>query len=120
MKKLVLRLSGCRKCYLLIFVFFFFPNFKWILSKKLWNYHPLLKWISRILMKFYCVTNIFDLHTFNNETTVLLNFFFKISTEMHFVSLFFLNKRNITTSHLMINFKMYCCALCCFIFRLHK
>ena len=119
MKKLVFRLSGCRKCYLLIFAFFFFPDVKWILSKMLWNYHPLLKWISRILMKFYCVTNIFDLHTFDNETTVLLKFF-EISTEMHFVSLFFLNKRNITTSLLMINFKMYCGALCSSIFRLHK
>ena len=29
--------------------------------------------------------NIFDIHTFDNETTALLNFF-EISTEMHFVS----------------------------------
>ena len=45
------------------------------------------------------VTNIFDLHTFDNEATALLKFF-EISTEMHFVSLLFLNERNITTSHL--------------------
>ena len=30
---------------------------------------------------------------------------FKISMEIHFVSLFFLNKRNITTSLLMIHLK---------------
>ena len=62
-------------------------------------------------MKFYYVTNIFDLHTVDNETTTLLKFF-EILTEMHFVSLLFLNKRNITTSLLMIHFKMHCCALC--------
>ena len=55
-------------------------------------------------MKFYYVTNIFDLHTFDNETTVLLNFF-EISTGMYFVSLFFLNERNITTSILTIHLK---------------
>ena len=37
------------------------------------------------------VTNIFDLPTFDNETTTFL-IFFLISTEMHFVFLFFLNK----------------------------
>ena len=52
-------------------------------------------------MKFYYVTNIFDLHIFDNEMTALLKFF-KICTEMHFVSLFFLSERYITTSLLMI------------------
>ena len=47
-------------------------------------------------MKFYYVTNILDLHTFFNGTAALLNFF-GISTELHFVSLFFLNERNITS-----------------------
>ena len=47
-------------------------------------------------MKFYYVTNILDLHTFCNGTAALLNFF-GISTELHFVSLFFLNERNITS-----------------------
>ena len=60
-------------------------------------------------MKFYFVTSIFDLHIFDNETMVLLKFF-QISTEMSFVSLFFLNERNITTSLLMMHSK--CCALC--------
>ena len=39
-------------------------------------------------MKFCYVTNIFDLHTFDYETTVLKNFF-EIFTEMHFVNLTF-------------------------------
>ena len=55
-------------------------------------------------MKFYYITSIFDLHIFDNETTALLKFF-EISTEMHFVSLFFLNERNIATSPLMIHLK---------------
>ena len=55
-------------------------------------------------MKFYYDTKIFGLHTFDNETTTLLNFF-ESFTEMHFVSLFFLNERNITTSLLMMHLK---------------
>ena len=42
-------------------------------------------------MKFYCVTKIFDLHIFDNETIAILKFF-QISTERHFVSLFFLDE----------------------------
>ena len=55
-------------------------------------------------MKFYYVTNIFDLHTIDNETTTLLKFF-ENYTEMHFVSLLFLNERNITVSLLIIHLK---------------
>ena len=55
-------------------------------------------------MRFYYVTNSFDPHTFDNETTALL-IFFEISTEMHFVSLFFLNERNITILILLIHLK---------------
>ena len=40
----------------------------------------------------------------DNETTTLLNFF-KIFMEMHFLFLFFLNKRDIATSLVMIHFK---------------
>ena len=58
----------------------------------------------RVLEKFYYVINIFDLHIFDNETVAILNLF-EISTEMHFVSLFFLKERNITTSLLMIHLK---------------
>ena len=87
----------------LIFALFIFPNFKWLLSRILWKNHPFLQWISRVLMKFY-VLNIFDLHTLDKETPALLRIF-EISTEMYFVSLFFLNERNITTSLLMIHLK---------------
>ena len=55
-------------------------------------------------MKFYNVLNIFDLHTLDKETPALLRIF-EISTEMYFVSLFFLNERNITTSLLTIHLK---------------
>ena len=71
---------------------------------KLNGNHLLTANISRVLMKFYYVRYIFDLDTFDNERTALLNFF-GICTEMHFVSLFFLNKRNVTTSLLMIYLK---------------
>ena len=66
--------------------------------------HPFSYCISRVLMKVYYVTNIFDLYTFHNETTTFLKFF-EIYTEMDFVSLFFLNEKNITTSLLMIHLK---------------
>ena len=56
-------------------------------------------------MKFYYGTNTFDLHIFDNETMALFKDFFKICTEMRFVSLFFLNERNITTSLFMIHLK---------------
>ena len=74
------------------------------MSKILWKNHPLLKFIWRVLLKYYYVTSIFDPHTFDDETTVLLNFF-EISTEKHFVSLFLLNERNMTTSLLKIHLK---------------
>ena len=61
-------------------------------------------------MKLYYVTNIFDLHTFDNETTAFLKTF-EISTEMDFISLFFLNERNITTSLPILHLK--CTALHC-------
>ena len=57
-----------------------------------------------VLTNFYYLTNIFDLHAFDNETAAFL-IFFEICTDMHIVSLFFLNKRNITTSFLMIHLK---------------
>ena len=56
------------------------------------------------MIKFYNVTNIFDLLTFDNKTTVLSKKF-EIFTEMHFVSSFSLNERNITTSLLIIRLK---------------
>ena len=58
----------------------------------------------RALRKFCYVTNIFGLHIFDKETVTLLNFF-EICTEMLFVSLFVLIKRNITTPLLRIHLK---------------
>ena len=75
--------------------------FKHLLKKSL---EENLIFCAVVVMNFYCVTNIFDLHTFDNEETALLKFF-EISMEMHFVSLFFLNERYITTSLLMIHLK---------------
>ena len=55
---------------------------------------------------FYYIANIFDLHTFDNETIVLLIFFdfLLISTGIHCFFVF-LNESNIATSLLMINLK---------------
>ena len=46
----------------------------------------------------------YDLQIFDKETTVLLKFL-EICTEMRFVSLFYLNERNITASLLMTHLK---------------
>ena len=54
-------------------------------------------------MNFCHATDIF-LHAFGNETMAFLKFF-EINTGMYFVSLFFLNERNITSSFLMIRLK---------------
>ena len=48
-------------------------------------------------MKFWYVINVLDLQILDNETTEISQNF----TEMNFVSLFFLNERNITTSLFM-------------------
>ena len=55
-------------------------------------------------MEFYYITNIFNLRIFHNEMMALLKCF-EICMEIHFVTLFFLNERNITTSLLMIHLK---------------
>ena len=51
--------------------------------------------MSKVLITFYYVTNIFDLHTFYNKTFHGNEFCF----------FFFLNERNITTSPLMMYLK---------------
>ena len=97
MKKFGFRLPGRQKCYFLIFAFSLYLNFKWLLTKILW-------WILRALSNF-CHVTIF-LITFLTMKQRPFNFyFFEICTDMHFVSLFFLNERNITTSLLMIHLK---------------
>ena len=57
-------------------------------------------------MELHYVTNIFDLHTFGNETTALLKIF-DIFMETHFVSLFF-KYYNLTFDD---TFKMRYCPL---------
>ena len=86
------------------FGFFHFSKFQMAIVKNLMEKPSFLKCVLGVLIKFYYVTNIFDLHTFDNETTALLNFF-EISMEMHFVSLLFLNEKNIVSSLLMIHLK---------------
>ena len=95
---------GLLKMLFFNFSVFIFLNFRWLFSKILWKNLAVVEWISRDLMKFYNVTNIFDLLTFDNETTALSKKF-EISTEMHFVSSFSLNERNITTSLVIIHLK---------------
>ena len=66
--------------------------------------------VKNLIMDFECTQEVLIRHKyfqstrFYKETTALLNFF-EICTEMHFVSLFFLNERNITTSLLMTHLK---------------
>ena len=91
----------CSKMLFFNFCFFHFSKFEMTTIKNLMKNQPFIKWISRNLMKFCYFKNIFDLHTFDNERTDHLKFF-EISTEMHFVSLFFLSEGNITISLLMI------------------
>ena len=55
----------------------------------------------RLLLGSSYVVNIFDIHIFDKDTEAFLNFF-EIFTEMHFVSLLFLNEKNIIASLLMI------------------
>ena len=91
------RLTGRWKCYFLIFAFSLYPNFKCLLSK-------ILQWIFSVLSNFCYFANIFDLHIFDNKTAALF-IFLEICRDMQFVSLFFLNERNISTSLLMIHLK---------------
>ena len=50
--------------------------------------------MSRVLMKFYYVKNIFDLHPFDNETTTMKFFEISTCTVVHYANLnsSFLNK----------------------------
>ena len=102
MEKFGLRLTGHRKCYFSIFAFSLFPNFKWLLSK-------ILQRISRVLSNFYYVTNISDLHIFENETTTLLNLFWNLHG---YAFCFFISSKwkKHYNPPLDDTFKMYCCA----------
>ena len=91
------------KCYFLIFAFSIFPNFKWLLSKILCKNQPFYNgfrgflWSSTTLQILF----IYILLTVKQRSFYFYFLFFEVSTEMHFVSLFFLNVRNIVTSLLI-------------------
>ena len=59
-------------------------------------------------MRFYYITNIFDLHTSGKETTALLKFFWNLHG-MHFVSFFFSKWRKYYNLTFDETFKIYCC-----------
>ena len=91
----------------ILFLPFHFSNFQITIVKN----HPFLWWISKVLMKFYYVTNIFDLHFFwqwnSGPFNCFLNFhgnifcFFIISKWKKYYNLTFDD-----------TFKMYSCTLC--------
>ena len=92
-EKVWFTISGLSKMQFFNFCLFHFSKFQVAIVKNL------------IKKPYFFISHkYFDLHTFDNETTALLKVF-EISTEMHFVSLFFLNERKITTSILMIQLK---------------
>ena len=88
------------------FCFFYLSEFQLAIVKYLMEKPAFFVMHFAILVKFYYVKNIFDLHTFGNEAKAFLNLY-KISTEIHYVSLFFLNERNVKTSLFDDTYKMY-------------
>ena len=48
-----------------------FSKIQMTIVKNLTEKLPFLQWISKVLMKFYLIRNIFDLQIFDNETTAL-------------------------------------------------
>ena len=56
-------------------VFLIFPTFKQLLSRVLWKNFQVSKYILKVLINFYCFTNICDLKFLDNETTTLWIFF---------------------------------------------
>ena len=91
------------KMLLLIFVFFIFPNFKWLLSKLLWKnnlFYNGFRGSYEVLLrqKYFWSTHFWQWNDFLLKC-------FEVCSEMHLVSLLFLNERNITISLLIIHFK---------------
>ena len=66
MKKFDLGLMGYRKRFFFNFCFFHFSKFQMTIVKNLMEKPSFFKWVSRVLIKLHYVTNIFDLHTFDN------------------------------------------------------
>ena len=86
--------NGLSKILSFNLCFFHFSKFEMTIVKNLLKNQPFLKWISRVLMKFYYVKNIFDLHTFDNEKTDLFFLFFFYFLFMKKLSLFNANFQN--------------------------
>ena len=107
MKKFGLRLTGRLKCYFLIFAFSIFSNFKWLLSKILCKNQPFYNGFRGFLWSSTKskILFIYILLTVKQRSFYFYFLFFEVSTEMHFVSLFFLNIRNIVTSLLIVLLK---------------
>ena len=103
MKNFGLRLKGCRNCYFwsLPFLFFHISNdyCQKCYGKTIFFYEG----FSRVLMKFYTSRKFWIYILLTIKRWPFWNL--EISTEIHFVSLFFLNERNIATSLLIIHLK---------------
>ena len=102
-EKLWFTINGQSKMLFFNFCFFLLPKFQMTIVNN-------LKWILSVLSNFFYVTNIFDLHIFENETAALL-IFFLIWADMHFVSLFFSKRKKHYNLPFDDTFKMYSCAL---------
>ena len=63
-------------------------------------------------MKFYYVTNIFDVYIFDDETTALIKFFLKFDQKNAFYFFIFYKWKKCYSLTFSSRFNMYCCALC--------
>ena len=87
----------CRKCYFLIFAFSF-TQISNDYCQKSWEFSVISAASQLFLIYTFLTMNWWLFYLF-------IYFSFEICTDMHFVFLFFLNERNITTSLLMIHLK---------------
>ena len=88
MKKFGLRLTSRRICHFLIFAFSLYLN------NGFWGF-----------LVISTTSQIFLIYTFLKMKWRPFYFFCSLCTDMHFASLFFLNGKNMTISHLMIHWK---------------
>ena len=104
MKKLCLLLPGRRTYIFWSSDFLIFITFKRLLSTFLWKNLQVSKYILKVLIKFYCFTNIYHLKFLDNEATVPWNFY-EICTEEAFASYILSNEGSIKASILLILLK---------------
>ena len=105
MKKLCSRLPGHQTYNFWNSDFLIFPTFKPLLSKILLKNFQVSKYVLKVLIKFYRVTNICDLKLIDNETTAVLIFCFEICREERFAFQILSDEGNIKTSILLILLK---------------